>query len=127
MLSDAKSLEAHTFFMEIGNKIRRARKARGWSQRFLAAEMKVSGSAVAQWELGSSLPTLDNRIELSQKLGIPIADLLPAGAVPEELVVSDPQELLLLTRFRRLSPPSREAFLKLLVVQSDLPGDPTAP
>lgn len=62
---------------EIADRIRRARKAKGIPQRELARRVGRSGSAVAQWELGQTVPDLDIRPALSEVLGIPLELLMP--------------------------------------------------
>lgn len=105
--------------MDIGATIRAAREARGLSQRGLGKILGVSGSAVAQWETGVSRMTVDNRVNLSNALDIPILELLPEDAGKGELTIRDKEEIFLIQRFRALSGPLREAFLRFVVVQAD--------
>lgn len=46
--------------MEYNLKLRELREAKGLSQRSVAAEINVSPSAVAQWELGQNDPSMKN-------------------------------------------------------------------
>lgn len=63
--------------MEISDRIRAARAQKGWGQRRLAQRMKVSPSAVAQWELGMTRPSIAHRGKLADILGVSLSDLLP--------------------------------------------------
>lgn len=97
--------------MEIGERIRRARTEKDWSQRKLAIEMKVSPSAVAQWEGGDTNPTIEKRAQLTRLLGIPFAELLPEAGKVGELTIRDPQILAIVQILLRLPGPVREGFL----------------
>lgn len=46
--------------MEYQLMLREIRESKGFSQRRVAAEVNVSPSAVAQWELGQNNPSLEN-------------------------------------------------------------------
>lgn len=46
--------------MEYELKLREIRESKGFSQRRVAAEINVSPSAVAQWELGQNDPSMKN-------------------------------------------------------------------
>jgi ribosome-binding protein aMBF1 (putative translation factor) len=48
--------------------LRAARNAKGWTQRELAAELKVSQSLVAQWERGNRTIDEKNLAKLQAKL-----------------------------------------------------------
>jgi len=59
-----------------GQKVRRARKERGWSQRELARRMGVSSSTSSRWETGSVTPKMENRVRVALLLdvGLEIAE-----------------------------------------------------
>lgn len=57
--------------------------------------------------------------QLSEVLDIPLVDLLPPQAAGRDLVIRDQQEILLIERFRSLTPPQREVYLRLLVVMRE--------
>ena len=61
----------------IGDRIRDARQKAGWTMRELAARMKVSPSAVTQWESNQTTPSIANRADLSHLLKIPFIELVP--------------------------------------------------
>ena len=97
--------------MDMATKIRVARRAKGLSQRALGKVIGVSGGAVAQWETSVTLPSLDNRVDLSRQLGIPFIELLPeADKAPAESI-SDPQTVLLVRTFEALPAKVREVLL----------------
>jgi transcriptional regulator with XRE-family HTH domain len=85
------------------------------SQRTLAKAMGVSASAVAQWETGETVPTLDHRVELCRVLSIEIADLLPEAEHLTPILVSHAQTVLLVRKFEELPPSVREATLMNVV------------
>lgn len=56
--------------------LKEIRLARGMSQRDLAAAIKVSPGAVAQWERGITKPTSTNIMALSQVLHCSLDELV---------------------------------------------------
>lgn len=52
--------------MSFGEKLKTLRKAKGISQEQLALHLNVSRQAISKWELGSSLPEVENIIEISR-------------------------------------------------------------
>ncbi|MCL2618711.1 MAG: helix-turn-helix domain-containing protein [Defluviitaleaceae bacterium] len=52
--------------MTLAEKIQGLRKQRGMSQEQLAERVTVSRQAVSKWELGESLPDIDNVVQLSR-------------------------------------------------------------
>jgi transcriptional regulator with XRE-family HTH domain len=97
--------------MQIAIKIREARKRSGLSQRELAAKLKISHSAIAQWETDVTLPTIGNRADLSRLLNIPFTEMLPEAGKVGELTITDPLILAIVQQLQRLPPPLQEAFL----------------
>lgn len=73
--------------MDIASRIRRARIAAGISQRGLATLLAVSNSAIAQWEMGRTTPTVANRVDLARALRVPFYELVPEG---DPLMPSEP-------------------------------------
>ena len=51
--------------MTLGSKIQQLRKQKGMTQESLAEQLHVSRQALSKWELGSSVPDIDNIILLS--------------------------------------------------------------
>ena len=62
--------------------LRRARQARGWSQRQVAEAVGTNGFTVARWELGLAVPSPHFRQQLSALFALPLETLgiLPAQA-----------------------------------------------
>lgn len=52
--------------MTLGEKIQKLRKEHGLSQEQLAAQLDVSRQAISKWELGESVPDINNVILLSE-------------------------------------------------------------
>ena len=77
--------------MDMGKAIREGRERLGMSQEALAERLSVSRQAVSKWEMGTSVPSPENRRALSEILG---ADL----QVETEAVPSVP-----LRRWKRLT------------------------
>lgn len=111
--------------MAISDMIRRKRIEKKLSLRGLGKVIGVTGSAVAQWEGGGNI-TWEHRLALSNALDIPITDFLPPDAATKEMSIKDPQEILLVDRFRRVGKKFREVYLGMLIVQGELP-DKDAP
>ena len=106
--------------MEIRERIRRRRLELGLTLKEVGQRVGVTKNAVHLWETGSTAEiALDNRIKLSEVLDIPLVDLLPPSAANRDVVIRDPQEILLIERFRLLSPPQREVYLRLMVVMHE--------
>lgn len=62
--------------MSFGEKLQTLRKAKGISQDQLAIHLNVSRQAISKWELGSSLPEVENIIEISRFFDVSIDYLL---------------------------------------------------
>jgi transcriptional regulator with XRE-family HTH domain len=56
--------------MLLGEKIQQLRKEKGFSQEQLAAQITVSRQAISKWEIGESMPDIDNVIQLSKLFGV---------------------------------------------------------
>ena len=99
--------------MNIGNRIKRLRLDANLTQRQLAVQLGCSFGLVAQWEGHYKVPGRDFLKKLSDVLLCDMEFLLK-GSRPNGLHVTDPQQLLLLRKFRNLSPKQRENVLELL-------------
>ncbi|GAA2214510.1 hypothetical protein GCM10009850_099750 [Nonomuraea monospora] len=100
----------------LGRGIRAVRKERNWSQSQLGALIGVSGSAISQAERGQHALSLESVLELSEKTGIPLDQLLrdtpaaeayvhrPRDADAPGVLVDDPRHGL---RMASLSIPPR--------------------
>lgn len=56
--------------MKLEEKITTLRKRNGWSQEELAFRLDVSRQAVSKWEMGSSVPDIDNVLKMSELFGV---------------------------------------------------------
>lgn len=65
--------------MDLGPRIRRARKAAKKSQVAVARELGVSPSTIAGWEIGTHTPRLARLDAVADALGVTVADLLGSG------------------------------------------------
>jgi transcriptional regulator with XRE-family HTH domain len=66
--------------MELGERIVRWRERYALSQAALAERIGISPAAVAQWELGQTVPTTQNMQKITEALGISLHDFW--GRVP---------------------------------------------
>lgn len=95
----------------IGQTIRVAREAAGLTQRAVAKALRISSSAVAQWERGASVPTNLNRADLAHLLRIPFHHLMPEGAeIAESVPLADPVERRIVAWFRQMQPEQRKVY-----------------
>jgi transcriptional regulator with XRE-family HTH domain len=97
--------------MSIASEIKAARAQKGWSQRELARRMKVAPSAVAQWEMDGTRPTVKNRVDLSKMFGIPFIKLLPEISAVKGLSSDDQELLATVQQLLELPSPVRQGLL----------------
>lgn len=110
--------------MKIGEKIRRARNSKRYSQARLGELVGVTRSAVSQWESGQVINIeLHNRIALSEHLEIAIAELLPEKATAGDVVIKDSRRKLLIELFDSMPEQQQEAYLRLALVMQGNPKD----
>jgi len=60
--------------METGNVIRKARKARNWTQKQLAEKVFTSRENVSRWEGGKQLPRRIFRRHIEEILGVSLEE-----------------------------------------------------
>jgi len=65
--------------MTLGEKIQILRKQHGMSQEQLSALTAVSRQAISKWEVGESIPDVDNIVQLSEIFGVTTDYLLKNG------------------------------------------------
>jgi len=107
-------------------RIKRARRERGWSQAELALRMSVTQPSVAEWESGRKAPNMKNLVRLAKLLDVGF-EWLSTGRgemrPPPALYVSEaapadewrlPEEQRLLNTFARLQPRQRDTLLEFL-------------
>ena len=73
--------------MKLEEKIAFLRKKNGWSQEELAFRLDVSRQAVSKWEMGASLPDLDNVLKMSELFSCSTDYLLKEGEISKEKTV----------------------------------------
>lgn len=123
MLRTAYADDAHPLSMDISQRIQRGRKERSMTQRDLARKMGVSPSAVAQWEIAQTKPTILNRVDLARVLGIPFVELLPESESESGDLMSvfnNPQLAALAKHYLMLPPELRETQLMTMVALAKL-------
>ena len=75
--------------MELKEKLTLLRKKKGMSQQELAEALGVSRQAVSRWEVGVSIPSIENLLALSKLFDVPVYELA-GGARPEEALGTEP-------------------------------------
>jgi transcriptional regulator with XRE-family HTH domain len=75
--------------VEIGDRLRRVRVARGLSQEDVAEASEVTRAAVSQWEKGIALPQMLNLERAAERLGCPI-EWLRTGVGNEPAILNKP-------------------------------------
>lgn len=116
--------------MGLGNRVRRARTLKNFSQKDLAAKLAVGRSAVANWECGAKVPSSQRLQHLALITGVSYEWLATGRGRPEldeqwiaavqGEVVDDAQELLVLQAFRACGLAGRRAVVKLLSELTDV-------
>ena len=135
LLTAIELSSVHDGQMNIGDRIRTARLRAGLTQRVLAAQLGVDKSAVAQWEGGGGGKGIktSNLVELARVLGIRPSELLSGLAPEDQLLLDDPEEINIITLFRRLPAKLRNnvretmAALAVRVTESQTPEHVSRP
>ncbi len=78
----------------IAQKLADLRRARGFSQESLAAELGLSRQAISKWERAESAPDMGNLITLSDLYGVTIDELLRVDADIADDMAFESQDLL---------------------------------
>lgn len=60
----------------VGQRIARARREKGWTQRQLAEHLHISDRTVSKWERGAGLPDVALLVPLADALGLTVTELL---------------------------------------------------
>lgn len=68
--------------MKLEEKLTGLRKEKGLTQLELAEAVHVSRQAVSRWEVGTSIPTMENLASLGRLYGVPVDDLLNGREEP---------------------------------------------
>lgn len=107
--------------MELSDVIRGARAKQNLTQRQVAKKLKVAPSAVAQWENGSTMPSIHRRADLAKLLNISFQKLLPEIEVNVAALAAEPEIWQLVQRLMKLTPAVREALLTVAVAAGENP------
>ena len=75
--------------MFFGDKLKKEREKRGWSQESLAEKIHVSRQSVSKWETDKNYPSIEVIIDLSDLFGITIDELLRSDDGLKEKVIQD--------------------------------------
>ena len=65
--------------MVLSEKLTALRKKYGHSQLHVAERLNVSRQAISRWEVGSSVPSTENLVELSRLYGVSLDELVGRG------------------------------------------------
>lgn len=110
----------------LGEKIRRCRKAKGFSQQKLAGELGIQYQSVQDWERGKTRPSLDKVVRLCEIFGVTSTWLIHPGGKEypsrEESLLQEPPVLYgmdsesrkYLEMFQRLKPDTKEMVVKIM-------------
>jgi transcriptional regulator with XRE-family HTH domain len=97
---------------EIGARIAAARRARGWTQGELAAQVGVSRSAVAQWETGRAGQVTANLSRIAAALDVGVEHLVQGEDSRAPAQAINAEETAMLRLFRACSPDDRQILLR---------------
>ncbi|MEW9677092.1 helix-turn-helix transcriptional regulator [Lentibacillus sp. L22] len=79
--------------MIFGERLKKEREKRGWSQTALSEKIHVSRQSVSKWETGKNYPSIEVIIDLSDLFGITIDELLRSDEELKEKVIRDSKQL----------------------------------
>jgi len=97
--------------VEIGQRIRTARRERGLTQDGLAAAVGVSRSAVAQWETGRAGQLTAHLAAIAAALGVGVEFLMHGDDKRAPFQAADGTEAALLRLYRVCTPEDRQVLL----------------
>lgn len=100
--------------MSLSDLIRSKRKLRGLTQVGLAELLNVNKSAVAQWELDQTAPSVDKMSRLRDVLGIDRAAEATSGFPNGYQFVEEPEKLALLKLFDLMDHDERMIVLRMI-------------
>ena len=93
--------------MTLGEKIQILRKQHGMSQEQLSALTSVSRQAISKWEVGESIPDVDNIVQLSEIFGVTTDYLLDFRTGKANTHKEDE----LLRVFRAMAPEQQDVYI----------------
>lgn len=101
--------------MPLGDKLRKLRKERDWTQQQLAEKLGVHGRDITRWEKNKVKPRATTLAKLAEVFDVTVEELtLDNGSLRLDTVIPDPE---LLTQFQAVSQFSEEErnALKILI------------
>jgi transcriptional regulator with XRE-family HTH domain len=102
----------HDLLREIGRRVARARRDRGWTQERLAEAIGIEAVTMSRWETGDRALSISTLADVARVLGVRLGDLLDADRpLPAPRHGAEQTELLRV--FGRLPPARRELLLRL--------------
>jgi len=89
--ANTTQLTNEAFLLEVGQRVRRSRAARGMSRKLLSQQSDVSERYLANLEQGHGNISINLLRQVARALGTDIAELFPGGkqATPESALISD--------------------------------------
>ena len=78
--------------MYFGDKLKKEREKRGWSQEYLAEKIYVSRQSVSKWETNKNYPSIEIIIHLSDLFNITIDELLRSDDKLTKKVIQDSKQ-----------------------------------
>jgi transcriptional regulator with XRE-family HTH domain len=104
--------------MEIGDRIRMARRTAGLTQVQLAERLGVDKSAVAQWESHNSRKgiTVTNLVRVAEILAVSLPELTGDNTGDGGLLVNDTAEAKLVRLYRQMTAEQQTMFLEFLAI-----------
>ena len=100
--------------VQIGARIREVRQERGWTQEQLAQAVRVSRSAVAQWETGRAGQVTGNLTRIAACLEVGVEHLMYGNNKHAAAEVRQGDELALVRLYRECSAEDRQTILRLV-------------
>lgn len=79
-----------------GNKLSELRKQNKMTQRELGNILNVSDRTISKWEVGVSLPNIDDLYNISNYFNIPIYNLTADSKLNKNIIISKDKKLFLL-------------------------------
>ncbi|MEQ2527815.1 helix-turn-helix domain-containing protein [Robertmurraya yapensis] len=79
--------------MVFGEKLKKERIEKGWSQEELAEKLFVSRQSVSKWENGQNYPSIETIIKVSDLFDVTIDELLKSDEELKEKVIKDSKQL----------------------------------
>jgi transcriptional regulator with XRE-family HTH domain len=109
-------------WLEIGQRIKEARKQKGLSQHGLAMHLGITAGAVGQWEVGYSTPTMSNFDQLPEVLDVSREWLLTGNESGEVMKAHTKAEETILRLSRALTGDQQATLIGMLTGLASPPG-----